>query len=606
MSAVKVSDLVARFLAEKGAEDIFLVSGGGIMHLLDSIGRQKGLRYICNYHEQACAIAAQGWAKVRRKPGVCVVTVGPGGINALSGVVGAWMESTPMLVLSGQVRRDLIADYTQIRQKGPQEADVVGMAAHVCKSAITVKDPLQIRAVLEQAWHLATSGRPGPVWVDLPLDVQGAMVEENDLAPTPAAETLPGLQGQALERAAAEVAQALASSRRPLLLIGNGVAWAGATPTLHALLDRTGLPVALPPSAKEALWESHPSHAGTFGTAGQRRGNLALQSADLVLAIGVGLSINKTGFNPTGFAARAKKISVDIDAGQLTHLAFQADVALQADAKAFLEALLRHLQPLKMDPRWKQALEEWRQRFTYVPPEGHPDASRISAYALWDALSDRLPADWGVTTGNGLDVVSCYQCFRVKEGQRVIISGNWGAMGWDLPVALGISLGLGQKPVALVTGDGSLQWNVQEWMTLAHHHLPVLVFVLNNGGYASIRSTQRAFFESHFVGSGPESGVVNPDFKLLAAAYGVGYSRLEHPATLLQDLDQVLAAFSAQPGPHLVEVITDPGEAISPKASAFRREDGTFESRPLEDMAPFLPREEIATLLARFDDESHP
>lgn len=601
MARVKVSDDVISFLAKRGIDEVFLVSGGGIMHLLDSVGRQEGMRYICNYHEQACSIAAQGWAKVRRKPGVCLITVGPGGVNALSGVVGAWMESTPLIVLSGQVRRDLIADYSVIRQKGPQEADVAGMARHVCKAATTVMDPLQIRAVMEEAWHLATTGRPGPVWVDLPLDVQGALVEEDDfIAPAPRPPS-PGLHGADLEAAAKEVAQALAQSRRPLLLAGNGIAWSGAEALFLEMLDRTGLPVAFPPSGKELLWETHPSHAGTFGTAGQRRGNLAVQTADVVVAIGVGLSINKTGFNPAGFASRAKKFSVDVDAGQLTHLAFQADVRIQADAKAFLEALLRQLRPLTPDPRWTEARAEWRSRFPYVPPEGHPDRSRLSAYRLWDALSDLLPERWGITTGNGLDVVSCYQALRVKRGQRVILSGNWGAMGWDLPVALGTCLGLGRQPVALVTGDGSLQWNVQELMTLAQHRLPVAVFVLNNGGYASIRATQNAFFEGRMVGAGPESGVMNPDFERLASAYGIPYARMDDPQRMEEDLKHILTRTEREGGPMLVEVMTDPGETISPKASAFRRPDGTFESRPLEDMAPYLDRDDLAAQLSRFD-----
>jgi acetolactate synthase-1/2/3 large subunit len=580
-------------------EDIFLVSGGGIMHLLDSVGRQPGLRYWCNYHEQACAIAAEAYAKYRRAPGALLVTVGPGGLNALSGVVGAWMDSVPTLVLSGQVRRDLIADFSRVRQKGPQEGDVVGLARHITKSAVTVLDPLDIRRELERAWHLATTGRPGPVWVDLPLDVQNALVEEDQLAPFPVPPRDAGAL-DALRAGAGQVAQELRRSRRPLFVAGNGLHWARAEQRFLALLERFPVPTVMPCTAKDILWEDHPCNQGVIGTAGQRRANVALQSADLLVSLGSGLCLAKTGFNVAGFAARARKVFIDIDPGQLQHQVIRPDLAVQADLGEFLDALGESLgsTPLAPDPRWADACADWRARYPPVEPEHRAPGPAVNTYVFMEALSERLGPDDVVIAGNGMDVVSYYEAFRVRPGQRGIYSGNWGAMGWDLPQAVGAAVAAAGRRVVLVTGDGSLQLNVQELLTLGQHRLPVCVFLFNNQGYASIRATQKAFFEGRFVGADRGSGVANPDFASLAAAYRLGYARIDGPARLGEDLDRILAG----PLPVLCEVRVAPDQAVSPKASAYKKEDGTLESRPLEDMAPFLPREEIQANLHRFDD----
>lgn len=599
MSLVKVSDVVTRFLVDHGIEDIFLVSGGGIMHLLDSVGRQEGLRYWCNYHEQACAIAAEAYAKYRRSPGAVLVTVGPGGVNALSGVLGAWQDSVPVLVLSGQVRRDLIADYSLLRQKGPQEGDVVGLARHVTKYAVTVMDPMDIRRELERAWHLATTGRPGPVWVDIPLDVQGALVEEDRLEGFEVPVPKPGAAERLREEARLVVAE-LCQARRPLVVAGNGVHWSRAEARLLALLDRWPMPTVMPYTAKDILWEDHPCNQGIFGTAGQRRANLALQSADLLLCLGSGLCLSKTGFNVAGFAPKARKVFVDIDPAQLAHQVIRPDLAVQADLGAFLDALEEALGEAlpSMDPRWTEACADWRARYHPVEAEHRVPGEAVNTYVFMDELAERLGPGEVVISGNGMDVVSYYQAFRVKPGQRGIFSGNWGAMGWDLPEAVGAAVAAGGQRVVLVAGDGSFQLNVQELMTIGQHRLPIAIFLFNNEGYSSIRATQNAFFEGRFVGAERGSGVANPDFRALAAAYGLDYARIDGPADLASGLDAVLAG----PLPVLCEVKVSPTQPISPKASAFKREDGSLESRHLEDMAPFLPREEVWANLHRFDD----
>ncbi|BDU75234.1 thiamine pyrophosphate-binding protein [Mesoterricola sediminis] len=595
---MKLSDYVARFLDQQGLRDIFLVSGGGIMHLLDSVGRQPGLRYWCTYHEQAAAIAAEGLAKVTNRPGVCLVTVGPGGVNALSGVVGAWFDSTPMLVLSGQVRRNLIADYGKIRQFGPQEADVVGLARHVTKHAVTVMDPARIRWELEHALHVATHGRPGPVWLDLPLDVQGALLDPEALEGFQPPPDDPGAQA-ALEAQVDQVVAMLQESRRPLLLAGNGIHRAGCETEFLDLVDRTGFPVVLPFSAKDLLWEDHPGNMGVFGAAGQRRANFTLQNADLILSLASGLCVAKAGFATESFAPRARKILVDIDPGQLHDQPIRGELAVQADIGAFLRALLRKLPAggFRPDPRWGVACRDWKARYPALAPEFLAVEDFVNTYVFMDRLAEAMGPDDVLVTGNGMDIVSHYQAFRVRRGQRTVVTANWGAMGWDLPLAVGACIARDRRRTVLVTGDGSVQLNIQELLTVSHHRLPVKIFIFNNGGYSSIRATQNAFFQGFYVGADATSGVASPDFRALAAAYGMTYRRIPDHRTLAT----VLAEALAEEGPCLTEVAVDPAQAISPKASAFRREDGTFESRPLEDMAPFLPREEVHRNMHLFD-----
>jgi len=592
---MKLSDYVTRFLVEHGVQDVFLVAGGGIMHLLDSVGHQEGMRYWCNYHEQACAIAAEGHAKYTGRPAACLITVGPGSLNALSGVVGAWMDSTPMVVLSGQVRRDLIADYRLVRQMGPQEADVTGLAAHVTKRAVTVMDPTRIRWELEYAFHLATHGRPGPVWIDLPLDVQGAMIDETALeswtAPAPES-------GDALDRLAEEAAVILSRSRRPLVLAGNGIHRAGCEELFLHFLERTGLHVVMPFSAKDLVWEDHPQNMGIFGTAGQRRANFALQNADCLLSLASGLCVAKTGFATAGFAPRAKKILVDIDPGQLHHQPIKPDLAVEADVARFLERLLPRLDRLAPDPRWKAACEDWKARYPLIVPEFLEAKDAVNTYVFMDRLAEAMDGTDTLVTGNGMDIVSHYQAFRIKRGQRTIVTANWGAMGWDLPLAVGACIARDRRRTVLVTGDGSIQLNIQELLTVQNYQLPVKIFVFNNEGYSSIRATQNAFFGGFYVGAEAGSGVANPDFRALASAYGLSYFHLTEAAAL----DETLRVAMETGGPVLVEVRVDPAQSISPKASAFRKEDGTFESRPLEDMAPFLPRDEVHRNMHLFDE----
>jgi acetolactate synthase-1/2/3 large subunit len=597
---IKLSDYVVQELVRRGVRHIFLVSGGGIMHLLDSVGRDPRLKYICNYHEQASAIAAEAYARTSNRIGVCLVTTGPGAVNALSGVIGAWFDSVPVLVLSGQVRTQLLADYTKLRQFGPQEANILPMVRPVTKHAVQVRDPATIAEELDRAFTAACAGRPGPVWIDLPLDMQAATIDERALGSrskeaVPAATSFPDLFRQV-----ATALDLLGRSKRPVLVLGNGIRLARAEKLMARLLDRTRIPVLLPIGGMDLVPESYPWHLGAFGPYGRRAANFAVQNADLLLSIGAGLTIAAIGFNTAGFAPSARKIVVNVDEAELTKPNLSPDLAIPADAGAFLEELLRQSEGrvLAGSERWLQACRDWKRRY---PPTAESRESRpgfVNSYSFADALSDLLDDGDVVVTGNSLDACSIYQAFRVKPGQRILISVNTGAMGWDLPAAVGACVAHGGR-VVLVTGDGSLQFNIQELLTLKQYALPVKIFVFNNEGYEAIRATQTNFFDGRFVGASRESGVGNPDFAGLAAAYGLGYDRVCEDALVPEVGRRVLAA----DGPILCEVLVSPTQVRSPKVSAFRRPDGTLESRPLEDMAPFLPREEVALNMSLFTEE---
>jgi len=592
-----LSDYVIRFLGQKGIRDTFLISGGGIMYLLDSLARSTDVRYYCNYHEQACAISAEGYARVTNGVGVCIVTAGPGGVNAVSALPAAWVDSIPIIVICGQVKRELIADYSRVRQIGPQEGNVVGMAAPVTKYAKSVRDPTTIRFELECAFAQASTGRPGPVLLELPLDVQGADINPDALLgytpPVPPSHFR-------LENEVSCVLSEIRRARRPILVCGNGIHRAKAQELLRATLEKLRIPVVLPLTGKDILEEDHPMQMGVFGTAGQRRANFAVQNSDLMLAIGAGLNCQKVGFNITGFAPRAKKIIVDIDEAQLKYQVVQPDVPIQSDAADFLKEMLEQLgsESNVAPSRWLDACEHWKKRYPPVTPDYSEGDEYVNTYYFYDRLSDILDSDALMVTGNALDTTSYFQAFRVKKGQRTINSG-WGAMGWCLPMAVGVCIGSGKRRTVCCTGDGSFQFNSQELLTMAHYRLPIQIFVLNNQGYSNIRGTQNSFFEGRFVGADPSSGVGTPRFDCLAAAYDFRYSRIENH----NDLEAGIRTSLIGEGPGICEVNVSPKQGIWPKAAAFRRPDGTFESRPLEDMFPFLSREEIWENMHQFDGE---
>jgi acetolactate synthase-1/2/3 large subunit len=456
-------------------------------------------------------------------------------------------------------------------------------------------DPSRVLAELETAYALATSGRPGPVWITIPLDVQAALVDETALAHAVLpARTTPVPQPAELDH----IVALLREAERPLLIGGAGIRIAGAQDAFRALARATGIPVLLTIGAMDLLPEAHPQYLGKFGPVGQRRANFALQNADLLLSVGASMSISSIGFNTDAFAPGARRIMVNVDRGELEKANYRPDVAIEADAAAFLDALLPRVarERIAPAPRWLDACAQWKERYPIVGAEQRVDPAYVSTYAFVDALSDALGPDDVVVTGNSLDAASVYQAFRVRDGQRVFTNVNFGAMGWDLPAAIGAAAARPEARTILVTGDGSIQFNVQELMTAAVNRFQLKIFVVNNGGYESIRATQDNHFAGRHVGSDFASGIGNPDFALLAHAYGLAYARAERD----EDVPATIASALAQPGPVLVELNVSPVQGRIPKVSSFRRPDGSFESKPLHDMFPWLPADEIAGNMSLF------
>lgn len=591
-----VSDYIFKKVSEAGVRDVFMVSGGGIMYLCEALGRNKDLRYWCNYNEQASATAAEGYARVTENLGVCLVTTGPGSTNALTGVASAWLDSIPMLVISGQVRTQITADYRYQRQVGPQEINIVPMAEPVTKYTVMVTQADRIRYELEKAIHLATTGRPGPVWLVVPLDVQNAEIDPDSLIPYQPTPAVPLLDASAV----AAVAALIRSAKRPVLVGGNGVVLSGARQEFDALARMTRIPVMTTISGMDLVAEEHPQFVGRFGPGGQRRANFALQNADLLVAVGTSLSLSCIGFN-SDFAPKAKKVLINIDAGDLVKRNIVVEHPVQADAKLFLAALAERFAGAGYAPqaRWLEACDMWKATYPVIPDEAHQQHDAMDIYRFYDRLSDRLGATDIVVTGNSLDgCIVAYQALRVREGQRAFTSVCYGAMGWDLPAVVGATVaGRGRRGV-LITGDGSIQFNIHELMVLGANKLNCKIFVSNNDGYQGIRNTQDRFFEGRYVGADKTSGVVNPDFARLAEAYGVAYARIDAN----EDIEAVLDRVLADDGPCLCELRVSKDQQRF-RVSSYRKEDGTLASRPLEDMDPPLPREEVERNMALFDDE---
>ncbi|ODP31255.1 thiamine pyrophosphate-binding protein [Pandoraea sp. ISTKB] len=581
---MNVSDVVIRFLEERGIGKVFMLSGGGIMYLLDALGKSEKLGYVCNYHEQACAIAADGYARMNGF-GVCFATFGPGAVNALAGVVGAWYDSVPMLVVSGQVRSNLVADYTKVRQVGPQEGNVLEMVKPVTKYAVSLRDPNTILSELEKAYHIAKSGRPGPVWLELPLDMQSAEVDWDALPHWAGEPETPDQASLHLP----EILASLKSAKRPVLVLGNGVRLSGMHDAVLDLVNKLEIPTLIPYTGKDLLeWDNEYSF-GVFGTAGQRHANIILQNSDLILGLGVGFCVAKTGFETKKFAVGAKKIFVDVDAGQLEGHPLKADLPILADLRNFVPGLLGALREYEgAHGSWLDLCTTWKTRYPMVTDELRVDGEFINSYVFMDTLSDVAAEGDVVVTGNGLDCVSFYQAYKIKKHQRAALNGNWGSMGWDLPTAVGAHYATGKRTLC-ITGDGSLMLNAQELLTIGANKLPVKVFVFNNDGYGSIKATQNNFFEGRFVGSGPSSNVYNPDFEALAKSFGLGYVKVSKHSTLRDSLAEVVNTDA----PMLCEVMVSPEQWISPKATSFKNAEGKIESKPLDDMFPFLPAEEI-------------
>lgn len=595
---MQVAEYVMRCVAEQGVRHVFLVVGGGAMHLNHALAVESRLTPVCNAHEQASAMAAEAYAKVTGHLGVCMVTTGPGGTNAVTGVAGAWFDSTPTIFVSGQVKRaDRIFDAEGrsrgVRQLGNQEIDIISIVRPITKYAVTVLDPLAIRYELEKAFYLAGHGRPGPVWIDLPLDVQAAQI--------PAPESLRGFDEAECARAGdknelrAQVSrflEQLRKARRPLLLVGNGVRLARAERQLERFRARWPMPTAATWCATDLVADEQSCYVGSPGTVAPRGANFALQNCDLLLALGVRLDAALTAYAPEHLARGAHKTVVDIDAAELSKLAPSLQQPVRADAGEFLDELLA--QSASLTPGtyadWQARCEDWMRRYPVVSEEHRRPQGPVSVYHLAEVIAaESTREDLLVSGSSGAGVETYLLAFPACRGRRIYHTAGLGAMGYGLPMALGVALGGGGRRTILVDGDGGFQFNIQELETLARLGLPVKCFVLNNGGYGSIRGSQRNYFGRAEIGCDRQTGLTVPDLGRLAAAYGVAAVTIADQ----HDLHRQVRAALALAGPVLIDVHVRTDEPRLPRVASYQRADGSMASKPLEEMEPSLSREEF-------------
>ena len=555
------------------------------MVLNDAFGTRPDIDYICTQHEQGAAMAAEGYARICGKPGVVLVTTGPGGSNALTGICGAWVDSIPMLVISGQVTCNNMIGDSGLRQFGVQEADVLGMVDPITKYAVCVSDPDDIRYHLEKAAWLAQSGRPGPVWVEIPVDVQGATINPDILKGfTPPDEEADKAD---LESKVGECLEMIAAAERPVLYSGYGIHLSGAEESFQALVDATGFPVVSSWNATDLLPSDHESFIGHCGILGDRAGNFTVQNADLLIIIGSRMSIPQTGYNFDLFAREAKIIMVDIDETEMHKPSFNVELPIVADAGIFIQALLKRLDGEKR-PDWLATCADWKARYPVVTDEHRNIPDKINSFHFIDALSDRLGEGAIITTDMGASFTCTMQAFRPKSGQRLFTSSGLASMGFGLPGAIGACFANNKERVNLIAGDGGLQMSIMELQTIVHHNLPITIFVLENNGYLSIRMTQNGHY-NQLVGSDPDSGYSCPDFVKLAEAYGIPSMRIGNSDELAAGLDQAMAAN----GPLLCEISIPEDQSLGPRVTTRKLEDGSFIGKPLEDMNPFLDRDEF-------------
>ena len=591
---IKLSNYIAAFLVEHGITNVFTLTGGGAMHLNDALGHQEGLNCLYNHHEQACAIAAESYARINNKIAAVCVTTGPGGTNAITGVLGGWLDSIPMLIISGQVRYDTTARSTglPLRAMGDQEFDICKAVAAMTKYCEMVIDPLKIKYCLERALHEATNGRPGPCWLDIPLNVQGAFIETDELIgydPKDFDATLPPpVSGETITA----IVEKIKRAERPIFYAGNGIRISGGFDAFKKVAAKLNISVVTCFDSIDAISDDNPLYVGRGGIMGDRAGNFAVQNSDLVFSVGNRLSIRQVGFNYKTWAREAFVIANDIDENELKKPTLHVEMPVWADAKDLLEKLDAALPDDKLfnNGSWLERCQNWKSKYPVVQEKHFAQKGKVNVYAFIKALSERLPEGQITVVGNGSACVVGSQAYVIKKDQRFIINSGVAAMGYDLPAAIGACVSCGKKDLINVTGDGSLQMNIQELETISYHKLPIKLFVINNDGYHSIRQTQSNYFAEPKVGIGKDSGDLGfPKLEKLIPAYDLPYYKIDDNQKMPEELDRILA----QKAPFVCEVFVDTEQNFEPKVAAKKLPDGTMVSATLENMSPFLPEDEF-------------
>ena len=579
----RVADIVASFLVDQGIKDVFTLTGGGAMFLNDGIASNDNINAICNHHEQACAMGAVAYAKYKNGLAAAMLTTGCGATNAITGLLDAWQDNTPVIFISGQIKRKETSrnSKTNLRQFGVQEADIISIVESLTKYSVMVNEPNEILYHLEKAVHLAMTGRPGPVWIDIPLDVQGFFIEIDELKHfTPEIDVTLEIKG--MERLVKMYEQA----ERPIILAGNGVRLSGSVDKLREFSSKNNIPCVVSYLAVDYFEQDSPNYVGRLGIKGDRAGNFAIQNSDLIISLGSRLSVCLTGFEYELFARNSKLIVVDIDEDEHKKDTVDIDQFIHADVGNFLSKFANKITP-KILGNWQNKCVHWKNKWPVY--QGGYDADTVNMYEFTKTLSELASEDEIVVSDAGSSYYVTSQSFTFNSNkQRYITSGAQADMGFTLPAAIGTCIAA-NKSVVGITGDGSFQLNIQELQTIKHYNLPVKLIVWNNNGYLSIRATQNKFFDGRRIGTDPESGVSFPEVEKIAKAYDLPYVKINNTAELRKKLTDVITAS----GPVVCEVMCPENQEIIPMVSAIKNDDGSMTSKPIEDMYPFLDRDEF-------------
>lgn len=586
---IKLSDYVMKVLAQNGVRHLFLLPGGACMHLVDSVEKTPGLEFIACLHEQAAAFAAEASAEYGNTLGAALVTAGPGGTNAVTGVACAWIESAPVVFLSGQAKRADLIGTRGVRSMGQQEVNIIPVVKPITKYAVQVTDEKTIRFHLEKAIHLARTGRPGPVWLDIPLDVQAQMIDEEKLQSFDGGiPEAPSIRHETVN----QFKHLVLGAKRPVIYAGNGVRLSSALPQFRQLLEKLKVPVLTSWKAADFLAESDSFYCGRPGAIGQRGANFTQQNADLMIVLGARLDLPSVAFNHEGFARNAKKVIVDIDEAELGKFNTKITLPVHGDVAEFLSKTLAALDgvPLPDWSPWLKRARDWQAQYPVVLPEYEKQAEGVSTYVFYKVMSELAAQDEVLIPGSSGPCSDIFmQAFQVKAGQRIFNAPGLGAMGTGLPASIGACVASGRKRTLCFNGDGGFQLNIQELETVRRLGLPIKFFVLSNGGYGSIYAMQKGHFKDHMVASHPGSGLTLPDIRKVAGAYGIPTAQIR----TLGELREVAAQVLASPGPFVCEVITSLEERTAPRVASTVHSDGTITSNPMEDMSPPLSREEL-------------
>ncbi len=590
---MKLSDYVVQFFEKQHLKDMFMVTGGGCMHLVNSFGNSTKIKYWCTQHEQAASMAAEAYSKMKNDLGLVLVTSGPGATNAITGLLGAYQDSIPCVFISGQAKRKQTvynSDIAGLRQLGVQEVNIIPIVESISKYTVMVNNPQKIRYYLEKAVYIAKGGRPGPVWLDIPLDVQSAMINENDLQGFCPADYKEDVKTKATSAELSYFIEALKTAKRPVIIGGHGVRLAGAVQEFEKFVSQYDLPVVTPIMGIDVLSDAHQCNIGRVGTKGTRAGNFAMQNADLIISMGSRLSVSVVGHEYELFARQAKVIAIDIDAREHQKKTIELDRLIVSDVKEFLQQLAeKEDSAFPSFAQWNAKCNEWKTQYPVILPQYNNDEHGINYYKFVDVLNHHFTADMPIISDAGSAFYVVSQAVALLQGQRYITSGAIATMGFSLPAAIGVAVAAPNSTVIAITGDGSFQQNLQELEVLHYHNMNVKLFVMNNKGYFSIHQTQNKFFKGNFVGEGANSGISFPNTGKIAAAFDIPFFKLQTIAECEAQMKDILT----MQGPAVIEVMLTTEQEIIPTNASLLRSDGVMVSKPLEDMYPFLPREEF-------------